>query len=165
MDHWHGPGRPFDHFDAVPLLTGSFSDAVTTLHTEVDRALTLAALPWECALRHRFDLDAVRAGVRAHLAGAVAPDALQDVLLVVRELVDNAYKHTDSPGRLQITRRGCTVRVEVSDGTPDHPALRPASSAGIGGQGISLVRLVSRAWGVLPGEGGKTVWAELAAHS
>jgi hypothetical protein len=162
MVHQHGRGKPFDYFDEAPLFTGSIAEATATLHAEVDQALALAVLPWECDLHRRLHASAVRAGVRAHLAGVVAPEKLHDVLLVVRELVDNAYQHTDSPRRLWVGRRGCTVRIEVSDGAPGHPALISPSPSD---RGISLVHGVSDAWGVQPDEDGKTVWAELTGHS
>jgi hypothetical protein len=56
------------------------------------------------------------------------------------------------------------VRIEVSDGEPGLPVLYPVAPT-TDERGIPLVRKVSRTWGVLPDEDGKTVWAELAVHS
>lgn len=158
--------RSSDFFGDAPLLTGLFREAVAMLHSEVDAALSLAAMPWECGLEHRIDVRVVRAVVRGHLSAAVvAAEVLDDVLLVVEELVTNAYRHTPSPRRLRISRSQCAVRVEVSDGESARPGLYPPSGTRVGGRGMALVRGLSRAWGVLPDvQGGKVVWAELAGH-
>lgn len=92
--------------------------------------------------------------------------AAEDVLLVVSELVTNACLHAEGPEELRI---GCTskvLRVEVLDGGAGQPAprnphrARPARRARHVHRPAALSGL-----GVLrvPGEPGKTVWAELAA--
>ncbi|MET1073872.1 MAG: ATP-binding protein [Umezawaea sp.] len=157
MDHQHDPGPPFDFFGRPPLVNGSVTAAVTVLHAEVEQALTLAVLPWEGDLRHWNDVRSVRSGIRGHLEAVVTSRVLEDVLLVAVELAANAHRHATLPGRVRVFRKGCAVRVEVTDRDPARPST--------GGRGIPLVDRVSRAWGVLPdGEGGKTVWAELSEH-
>ncbi|MET7526884.1 MULTISPECIES: ATP-binding protein [Streptomyces] len=92
--------------------------------------------------------------------------AAEDVLLVVSELVTNACLHAEGPEELRI---GCTpkvLRVEVLDGGAGQPAPRTPHRAGRpGGHGMFIVQRLCLDWGVLrvPGEPGKTVWAELAA--
>ncbi len=164
MTHHHDYGRSFDFFDRSPLVTGSVTTAAAALIAQVEQALTLAVLPWECGLEHRRSLHSIRNGVGDHLVG-VSPGVLADVLVVVEELVTNAERHARSPRRLRVTRGGCVVRVEVSDGDPALPVLHPPSATRIGGYGILLVHRMSREWGVLlDDEGGKTVWAELTEH-
>lgn len=150
-----------------PLVNGSLSQSVVRLLTEVQDALAVVALPWECDLGSRPDLRSIRAGVRGHLTVAVHPDSLADVLMVIGELVVNAYQHTSAPGRLRVSRESCSVRVEVTDGDPVEPLLLPPSSARPGGHGLMIVDELSDDWGVRPapgGEPGKTVWAVLAGH-
>jgi hypothetical protein len=55
--------------------------------------------------------------IRPVLSG-VTRDELEDVLLVVNELVSNAYDHESSPRRLTLYRSAqpCFVRAEVEDG-------------------------------------------------
>ncbi|WP_146174693.1 ATP-binding protein [Umezawaea tangerina] len=151
-----------------PLLSGPLHEAVALLVTEAQDALALVVLPWECDLGPRPDLRSARAGVRRHLGAALHPDSLADVLLVMGELVANAYQHTASPRRLRVGREGCGVRVEVTDGDRDAvPVVRPHSSDLRRGRGLLLVRELSLSWGVRPavdGGPGKTVWSVLQAH-
>lgn len=92
--------------------------------------------------------------------------AAEDVLLVVSELVTNACLHAEGPEEIRI---GCTpkaLRVEVVDGGAGQPAPRTPHRAGRpGGHGMFIVQRLCLDWGVVrvPGEPGKTVWAELAA--
>jgi hypothetical protein len=164
-DHHRSRDLPSDLFGEAPLLIGSVATAVRTMVAEAERVLVSAALPWECGLEGRVSLGAVRAGLRGHLASVVAPWVIEDVLLVAVELVSNAYVHTRSPHRLRVCRSRCAVVVEVSDGDPASPVLRPPSLTRVGGRGMQLVSGVSQAWGVRRhSHGGKTVWAELGEH-
>ncbi|WNV87511.1 ATP-binding protein [Umezawaea sp. Da 62-37] len=164
-DHHHGHDRLSHLFDRTPLLTGSVTDAAVTLAAEAERVLASAAVPWECGLEQRIDLRAIRAGLRGHLAAVAAPWVVDDVLLVAGELVANAYLHTRSPRRIRVSRTRCLVVVEVGDGDPGCPVLRPPSLTRTGGRGMRIVSGLSRAWGVRHDtEGGKTVWAELDEH-
>ncbi|MGW6207248.1 ATP-binding protein [Streptomyces sp. NPDC055089] len=92
--------------------------------------------------------------------------AAEDVLLVVSELVTNACLHADGPDELRIARTPKALRVEVADGGAGQPAPRTPHRAGRpGGHGMFIVQRLCLDWGVVrvPGESGKTVWAELAA--
>ncbi|MCX5140699.1 ATP-binding protein [Streptomyces sp. NBC_00338] len=92
--------------------------------------------------------------------------AAEDVLLVVSELVTNACLHADGPDELRIARSSKALRVEVADGGAGQPAPRTPHRAGRpGGHGMFIVQRLCLDWGVVrvPGEPGKTVWAELAA--
>ncbi|WLQ42705.1 ATP-binding protein [Streptomyces laculatispora] len=91
--------------------------------------------------------------------------AAEDVLLVVSELVTNACLHAEGPEEIRI---GCTpkaLRIEVVDGGAGQPAPRTPHRAWPGGHGMFIVQRLCLDWGVVrvPGEPGKTVWAELAA--
>ncbi|OKK11265.1 ATPase [Streptomyces sp. CB02488] len=92
--------------------------------------------------------------------------AAEDVLLVVSELVTNACLHAEGPDELRIGRTSKALRVEVVDGGAGQPAPRTPHRAGRpGGHGMFIVQRLCLDWGVVrvPGEPGKTVWAELAA--
>ncbi|MFI6864164.1 ATP-binding protein [Streptomyces sp. NPDC050421] len=92
--------------------------------------------------------------------------AAEDVLLVVSELVTNACLHADGPDELRIACTSKALRVEVADGGAGQPAPRTPHRAGRpGGHGMFIVQRLCLDWGVVrvPGEPGKTVWAELAA--
>jgi hypothetical protein len=151
----------------LPLVNGSVSQSAALLVTEVQNVLALVALPWERDLGARPELRSVRAGVRGHLAVAVHPDSLADVLMVLGELVANAYQHTTTPRRLRVFREGCSVHVEVTDGDPAEPRLLPSSPTRPSGHGLLIVDELCLEWGVRPaldGGPGKTVWAVLAGH-
>ncbi|UOX93003.1 ATP-binding protein [Amycolatopsis sp. FBCC-B4732] len=90
---------------------------------------------------------------------------LGDVLLVVTELVTNAYDHGRGPleVRMDYAPGPCRVRIEVDDNSLDHPVLRVASPHGRRGRGMVLVDKLAAGWGVSENRaaGGKTVWAEV----
>ncbi len=87
----------------------------------------------------------------------------EDVLLMVSELVTNACLHAPG-GPRELRLRWDTVRllVEVSDGSPVPPQLRPFADPGQpGGHGLRVVDRLARAWGSRPEDGGKSVWLEV----
>ncbi|MFI6639190.1 ATP-binding protein [Streptomyces sp. NPDC050504] len=99
-------------------------------------------------------------------AGADRRAAAEDVLLVVSELVTNACLHAEGPEELRVTCDGKVLRLEVADRGAGQPAPRTPHRAGRpGGHGMFIVQRLCLDWGVVrvPGEPGKTVWAELAA--
>jgi anti-sigma regulatory factor (Ser/Thr protein kinase) len=108
-------------------------------------------------------LAAVRRWVADALAD-LADDARDDCLLVVNELVSNAYDHGSGPRgiRLRRTARPCVVRFEVDDARPDRPVLGRSRLGVDRGRGLVIVHNLALDWGVSPRLDGKTVWAELA---
>jgi anti-sigma regulatory factor (Ser/Thr protein kinase) len=92
------------------------------------------------------------------------PDAREDLLLVVSELVTNAVVHGAEPIRVTMVRAAQRVRVEVTDGAAGaspHGNPRPPRDAETG-RGLSVVTRLAVAWGWRASpESGKTVWAEL----
>jgi CheY-like chemotaxis protein/anti-sigma regulatory factor (Ser/Thr protein kinase) len=103
-----------------------------------------------------------RAFASAALADWDVTDILDDVLLVVTELVNNAVTHALSECDLRISISPLSLRVEVVDqgaGTPD--PLPPSRTRNYG-RGLHLVDALTAAWGFEPiSGGGKMVWAEL----
>ncbi|MFK0043655.1 ATP-binding protein [Streptomyces sp. NPDC090741] len=92
-------------------------------------------------------------------------EAAEDVLLLVSELVGNACLHAGGPSELVLRRTPARLRIEVGDGSPEHPRrLRTAGSALPGGHGLLILDRLARSWGCEPygyGRTGKTVWAEV----
>ncbi|WP_410660562.1 ATP-binding protein [Amycolatopsis sp. lyj-112] len=132
------------------------------LEAELERLCRRVAGAAEVALDlgDRPDLRRVRSVVAEHLGfGRGKAEPLGALLLVIDELVSNAYRHTAAPGDLRITRRLRGFMVEVSDGDPD---LRSASAAQH--HGLRLVGQLSRDWGFRAEPTGKTVWALVPAQ-
>ncbi|WP_258024153.1 ATP-binding protein [Streptomyces bambusae] len=94
-------------------------------------------------------------------------EAAEDVLLMVSELVTNACMHAGGPRELVLRLGPERLRVEVSDGSPEHPRRRPAADPAVpGGHGLTVLDRLARRWGSAPSTsawGGKTVWLEVAA--
>jgi anti-sigma regulatory factor (Ser/Thr protein kinase) len=100
-----------------------------------------------------------RAFVRDQLS-ATFPEVLDVVGLCVSEMVTNAIDHAQPPYRLRLSEHGRSLRIELEDATVDPPVVRSQHPLQSRGRGMYLVETLSRAWGVLPSERGKTVWAE-----
>ncbi|MCB5181266.1 ATP-binding protein [Streptomyces sp. SMC 277] len=125
------------------------------------------------------DRGAAAVADRGAAAGAVADgtarrkispeqaEAAEDVLLMVSELVTNACMHAGGPRELVLRHSEDRLRVEVSDGSPEHPRRRPAPNPALpGGHGLIVLERLARAWGSEPATGawgGKTVWLEVAS--
>ncbi|MFD9289087.1 ATP-binding protein [Streptomyces sp. NPDC060030] len=101
--------------------------------------------------------------------------AVGDVaVLLVSELVTNSLCYASGPIGVRLVRPhpdgggpgsgpdGQCLLVEVSDPVPDPPTERTAGPEDEGGRGLQLVACSARRWGTRRGNGGKTVWFELA---
>jgi CheY-like chemotaxis protein len=117
----------------------------------------------------RIALDGTLSSARAARAFATAAleqwavaDVVDDVLLVLTELVNNAVTHAHSACELRLSVSTGSVRVEVVDDGPGTPDPLPPSPTRNHGRGLHLVDALTAAWGFepMPG-GGKMVWAEL----
>lgn len=96
----------------------------------------------------------------------VADEVRDDAEMVISELFTNAVRHTASERICcELWVAAGQVRLEVTDEGSGltEPQRRTADVDEEGGRGLLLVGLLSRAWGVRPGSGGRgrTVWAEL----
>lgn len=103
----------------------------------------------------------VRRRARAALDEFPSADAVDDVLVVISELVENVSRHTRGGGELRLTRGDGVIVVEVHDGDASEPRLLPPDDRRIGGRGLLVVAGMARRWGVRADETGKTVWAEI----
>ncbi|GGN09768.1 hypothetical protein GCM10011609_56930 [Lentzea pudingi] len=113
--------------------------------------------------RQRPSLAAVRRWVRLELMGEDT-DAVADVLLVVNELVSNAYRYTSEPSFLRVVVEPHKIRVEIAHDARAHPPLRKVSRPQRG-YGLVLVARLSDRWGVDRAHGGTVVWADLPRTS
>jgi anti-sigma regulatory factor (Ser/Thr protein kinase) len=91
----------------------------------------------------------------------VSDDAHEAVLLVANELVANAVEHVGS--RVHVVAAFCTrsVRIAVSDDSPDAPRLQPPDPFARRGRGLQMVDDLASWWCSTVERGGKTVWAEV----
>lgn len=87
-----------------------------------------------------------------------------DALIVVGELLENAYVHATGPHqlRLHLAHDPCEVTVAVADVGTGEPRLRVPGRSG--GRGLLLVDELALAWGVSHHDDGKVVWARLACE-
>jgi anti-sigma regulatory factor (Ser/Thr protein kinase) len=116
-------------------------------------------------LRLAFENDEPAAPVRRQARAALdefpSPDAVDDVLVVISELVENVTRHTRGGGELRLTREDSVIMIEVHDGDATQPRLLPPDDRRIGGRGLLVVAGMARRWGVRADKTGKTVWAEM----
>ncbi|MFC6093426.1 ATP-binding protein [Saccharothrix sp. BKS2] len=107
-------------------------------------------------------LVSVRRWAGGELADLVDDD-LDDCVLVVTELVANAYDHGHAPRRVRLRRSSepCVVRIEVDDVSSERPTLGRSRLGPHRGRGLVLVANLSEDWGVDHHPHGKTVWAEI----
>lgn len=91
------------------------------------------------------------------------PGCEDAVTLLVSELVTNALLHARTEMVVVLARADGCVRLEVSDRSIQSPVIRRYSLHAGTGRGLQLVGSVARSWGVRLENGGKTVWAEIAA--
>lgn len=106
----------------------------------------------------------MRAQLRAALT-AMTPrpneQKIDDLELVMNELLANAFLYALPPIELVVTTTGRSVRVEVSDTSPDLlPPPPPQAALTETGRGLMLTAALSNRWGWDVNQVGKTVWAE-----
>lgn len=109
---------------------------------------------------------------RAYVREVLAADddrldaaCVDDVLLVVSELVTNAYRYGTEPGDsllVVIVKSADRVRVEVHDPVRRRPVLREEAGERVRGRGLHIVKALAARCGVEDRPLGKAVWAEVA---
>ncbi|GGM92970.1 ATPase [Lentzea pudingi] len=114
--------------------------------------------------RPRPSIAAVRDWTRDGLSG-LDEDVLEDVVLVINELVSNAFDHGLPPRRIRLHRSSDLrlVRVEVDDASLDTPVVGASRLNADRGRGLIIVDRLVKGWGVVDQPAGKTVWAEVDA--
>ncbi len=92
---------------------------------------------------------------------------VDDARIVVSELLGNALRHArpiqDAGLVLTLEVQPDAVRLSVSDGgSATLPTLLHAPELAVSGRGLTIVRTLTREWGVREGTDGNTVFGVLA---
>jgi anti-sigma regulatory factor (Ser/Thr protein kinase) len=90
-------------------------------------------------------------------------EIVENALIVVEELVANVVDHAHTRFALVVRLSGQVLRIAVRDGCASDPVLQPFDPNAERGRGLQLVASLSQRWGFDHHDGGKTVWADLAA--
>lgn len=106
----------------------------------------------------------VTVALRRH---GVPQHVVADARIVVSELLGNALRHArpNQDGGLVLTleMQPDSVRLSVSDGgSATLPTLLHPPDLALGGRGLTIVRTLTREWGVREGADGNTVFGVLA---
>lgn len=108
----------------------------------------------------------VRRSIAADLADrSVAPERIDDVVLVASELVSNAVVHASARADESLDvaweiQPDC-VLIEVIDASPELPRRRSTNDTDTRGRGLSIVAALALDWGVRRTVQGKRVWARV----
>jgi anti-sigma regulatory factor (Ser/Thr protein kinase) len=108
----------------------------------------------------------VRHSIAADLsARSVAPERIDDVVLVASELVSNAVVHATNRAEENLdvaweVQPDC-VLIRVLDASPDLPRRRSTNDTDTRGRGLSIVAALALDWGVRRTASGKQVWARV----
>jgi anti-sigma regulatory factor (Ser/Thr protein kinase) len=108
-------------------------------------------------------VPAARRLVAELLAGWAAPQAPDDVALLVTELVANVVDHVGGEAllTLELALSEDWLRISVADGSAVRPVIRELCQDGPRGRGLRLVQAIADRWGAEDHRGGKRVWFEL----
>lgn len=96
-----------------------------------------------------------RDGVEGELADSLA--------LVTSELASNAVLHARTPFVVRVGEVDGQVRVSVFDHSVRLPERRPLGPDAVTGRGLAIIESLADVWGVEVVDGGKWVWAVVAA--
>ncbi|MEU4427638.1 ATP-binding protein [Actinoplanes sp. NPDC024001] len=120
------------------------------------RHLRLPPWPSACVRARTLAGDTCLAFGLAHL--------VHPVRLTASELVANAVEHAGTDMDLWISVRDTMLHVAVHDGSPRLPRLIDAAHPWEPGAGLRIVAAAATAWGALPTQTGKIVWATFATQ-
>ncbi|MEU0663937.1 ATP-binding protein [Streptomyces lavendulocolor] len=97
---------------------------------------------------------------RARLGYCGLDCMIADVELIVSELVTNAIQHNHGATvTMSLHLKDGTLRVEVSDGSPDRPQMQQPNDDAENGRGLFLVVGLADEWGV--SADGMTTWCSI----
>jgi DNA-binding NarL/FixJ family response regulator len=95
------------------------------------------------------------------LASSCSEETRDAALLLISELVTNGVVHAASEIDVRIGVSARTIRVDITDRSPELPVMRSPELDEVGGRGLGIVAHVAMRWGVDPRRTGKSVWFEL----
>ena len=121
-------------------------------------------------IERRDDASRVARTLIGEALAPVAPSAtVADAVLLTSELVTNVMMHTEDDCTLALNfdPAASIVRVEVTDSSPDRPAIvaHEPTVDRIGGFGLKLVARLAAEWGYEVRPHRKTVWFELDGYA
>src|SRR4051794_32246851 len=120
--------------------------------TDWSHETVLAAEPISASLAREF--------VGTHLLAHDLLHLVEDVSLVVSELATNAVMHAHTDFMLTLSRENGSVLLTLQDASTSLPVLATPDVSDMGGRGLFLVEVLSRAWGTSADRHGlKSVWA------
>jgi hypothetical protein len=110
------------------------------------------------------DARSARSFIAAALSRWQLTQTSKLVVMVGHELVANALRHGTPPARLLLRRAADGVLIEVGDASSTVPRMPEIDNAtSTSGRGLRIVTSLARDWGVRVTQGGKVVWADIAA--
>lgn len=113
---------------------------------------------------HSESVGTSRAWLRDLLtASRVHPECIDVAVLIISELVSNAIRHGDGHVMCHAVIDRDALSLSVFDFGEGAPTVVDRGPETIGGLGLVIVERLSSAWGVIPFDGGKAVFAVLDA--
>lgn len=114
---------------------------------------------------HAEDTALGRAFTRTtlHAWGWADGRTCDDAVLVVSELLANAYRHGGGATALTLSQDAFGLRIEVEDHSGTTPRPRASVTGQPGGYGMNIVQLLCPTWGADTTPVGKRVWAHMPA--
>lgn len=101
--------------------------------------------------------------VASRFGELLAPETLDDVLLVVSELMTNAVRHGEGGVQLRLAvKKDCVMGMVTDEGCWFDRAPRDEDPAQVGGHGLRIVGHVAERWGI--GEDETNVWFHILAQ-
>jgi len=97
---------------------------------------------------------------QCHAAG-VNDDTSETAVLLVSEIVTNAFLHGRSRARVAFRTTDDRLRVEVGDDNSRLPQRAEPDHEALNGRGLAIVDTLAADWGAAQHDGGKVVWFEL----
>ena len=164
---WNALGSDYDTSLLCAYPVESFSDPafaapfrqMCAKHTQVVPAASEGSLtlPFELASGSQ-----ARAYLRERLPLMGCVHVLEDAVLLLSELVNNAVVHAGSGAEVRLRRSDDLLFVEVRDGGAGGVLRRDAQTHDLGGRGLALLDTVAAQWGAdAAGAAGHRVWFQL----
>lgn len=84
-------------------------------------------------------------------------ELIEAAVLLTSEVLTNVVLHARTASLLAVSRAGDDVTVEVSDGSPVRPRIRPTGPQATTGRGLALLDQLASSWTVVATDTGKTL--------
>ncbi len=113
----------------------------------------------------RFEAEpSSAAGVRKYVRDSLDHWRIRsdEAVFLANELATNAIVHARSDFVVEVSLYDSTCRIEVVDHDPTQPRESVTNNSTPSGRGLSLVKALSRSWGVESRDEGKAVWCDIA---